>query len=150
MSSWTKSLPHFILPSSTCYLCPELPPLSKGGTHVCNLIRHFVQMKPLPGEEAGDLSSNCLWAPQPAFLHIQSGRNVIGLHSETNCWQGGWGHPYSLTHIRTDLPGLRMKPFSPETQGHEEEVNTQKCGRKGNKFGIGKPVLNAYSVCINN
>lgn len=152
MSSWTKLLPHFILPSSTCYLCPSyLPPAKAASMYATSSgISSRYDHKTLPGEELGYLSSICRWAPQPTFLRIQSGRNVTGLHSETNCWQGGLGHRDWLTYIRTDLPGLRMKPFSPETRGQEEDRILRNVEEKGTHLAKAHLLWMFMSVCIHN
>lgn len=143
MSSWTKLLPRFILPSSMLSLSQATSPQQR--QHPC--MQPHQAFRPDKAAATGR-AWLCLQylpvSPSADLPSFQSGRNVTGPHSETNCWQGGLGHPDWLTHIRNDLPGLRMLPFSPEIQGHEGDVNTQKCGRKGKKFGIGKSALNAH------
>lgn len=70
----------------------------------------------------GSLFIICLWAPQPNFLHLQSGR--IEQNSETKCRQGRLGRPDWLRQTRTELPGPGRKPVSPETHGHGDQMNT--------------------------
>lgn len=146
MPSWTKLLSHFILPSSTCYLCLELPPLSKGGSDICKLIRHFIQIKQLPGEE-GALSPVSASKPlgRPSFISNQAELPRVPILKRT-AGKVDWATLTGLRQIRTELPGPGIKPVSPETHSHGDEVNTLKCGRSGNEFGRGRPALN---VCIN-
>ena len=137
VSSWTKYLFHFILPSSAHYLCPELPPLDKGGSDVRDLVRHVIQIKEPLGKRWLSLQ----------HLPLSPSANLPSHPIRQNChrpWQGGLGRPDWLRQIRTELPGPGIKPVSPETHGRGDEVNTLKCGRRANEFGRGKPALNAY------
>ena len=121
VSSQSRWLPHFILPSSTHSLCLRLPLLSKDSNNGYKRIRHFIEIKQLPGEG---------WLSLQGLPMSPSGPTSENGH-RCPSWQGGLDHPDWQRQIGTALPWVEGRPVSLETHGRTEERASFEVWKKG-------------------